>query len=272
MIKKLSINYESEFPCHFTHLIDYEGNKLLPETIEFKDGLNLVIGANGCGKTTLLNILSTLTLTESGVFKIPMDISLWDTLYNFVNEFGASKEYTLRDCFKFENDYSKPVIKFVRAGALRDDDMLASKEIFFNFFDSKSLSAGQCTINDLDLLFKRANDAIQNYNFNEEFESLGKSLTVNDTFKNGFKALDKALNSFNTKVETEQLVTAILDEPDASLDIDALADLRDVILHFSQCAQVIMVVHNPLLIKSLSEKANNIIELSPNYLEMILKF
>ena len=63
----------------------------------------------------------------------------------------------------------------------------------------------------------------------------------------------------------------MMDEPDAGLDIDNLAALRDFLIEASKTVQVIVVLHNALLIKSLADKAN-VIELSEGYLKKIGDF
>ena len=68
MIFSLDIDYTQQCPDGF-HMVTKEicekrdkPRKLLPQHIEFKPGLNLVVGANGSGKTTLLNALWSRSL------------------------------------------------------------------------------------------------------------------------------------------------------------------------------------------------------------------
>ena len=66
--------------------------------------------------------------------------------------------------------------------------------------------------------------------------------------------------------------TLLLDEPDRNLDIQNINQVMSVLTFHKEQTQVIAVVHNPLIIYSLSQKSEspiNWIELTPGYVEKV---
>ena len=62
-----------------------------------------------------------------------------------------------------------------------------------------------------------------------------------------------------------------MDEQDNGLDVVNLLALKNWLLNIKN-VQIIAIIHNPILIKSLSENGANVIELSKNYLKKIKTF
>ena len=69
MIKSVEINYKGkDTNTKYFYLredwLTGKKRKILPEKIEFKTGLNIVIGANGSGKSSVLDIITDYTLAR----------------------------------------------------------------------------------------------------------------------------------------------------------------------------------------------------------------
>jgi hypothetical protein len=66
--------------------------------------------------------------------------------------------------------------------------------------------------------------------------------------------------------------TILMDEPDRNLDIENIDTIKNILSFHKPQTQIIAVVHNPLLICSLSKKKDiNIIEMTESYVDKIKK-
>ena len=85
MIKTIEINYKAKNGVNDYYYLREDENvnkrELLPKKIEFTPGLNLVIGGNGCGKTTLVDIITKLTLARGGLNN---EYTFWDDVKIFI--------------------------------------------------------------------------------------------------------------------------------------------------------------------------------------------
>lgn len=67
MIKKITVNKDftanNSHPDHYSWAV---GIPSLMDTVNFSDGLNIVFGPNGCGKSTLTGLCAYLTASEQG--------------------------------------------------------------------------------------------------------------------------------------------------------------------------------------------------------------
>ena len=77
------------------------------------------------------------------------------------------------------------------------------------------------------------------------------------------------LNQVN---EEEPVFTVLMDEPDRNLDIDNVQQIFEILSNQKENGQMIVSIHNPLLIYSLSKLENvNIIELTKGYKDNVVK-
>lgn len=271
MIQKITINYENKYhPDGYTHLIkDNDGNnrQLLPKEVVFDKGLNIIIGENGCGKSTLLNLLTDLTLARglSNGFDFWSQVKLF---YPTEKELFTIDYRTKQDVVRIYNDYHSPVSRMdTLSGKMKlNYGQLNSADDFRQYISERTLSKGQQMISGIKWSIGAMLEKAKTYTLDSLIpDSLMKS--CNDTWSNGYKGIK------TTILEThqdglEKRPVFLMDEPDEGLDINNLKQLKDFLLIASATTQVIVILHNQLLIKSLADKAN-VIELSEDYLNKI---
>lgn len=271
MIKSVEINYKGEDTNtkYFYLREDWltgKKRKILPEKIEFKTGLNIVIGANGSGKSSLLDIITDYTLARG----LRSQWSFWEDLRPFYpNCNGFDHIYEPQDMVKIVNDYTAPVHRMddLSVKTKRDNGQIKTFADFGRFMTENKMSKGQQLMNTLKESIMEANAKMEEYSINSLFFD---TTDANDTWKTAVEKAKEAIYRFHDETLEKQMVF-MMDEPDAGLDIDNLAALRDFLIEASKTVQVIVVLHNALLIKSLADKAN-VIELSEGYLKKIGDF
>lgn len=214
---------------------NYIKNLLSNTSYSFKPGVNIIIGKNGTGKTTLLDIISTATLCKNSISsKLPppfFDFSL-------INGIDVKADYH-RTTFRYRS--SQELLDMTRDENLRDN---------YSYILSKVILGGKSTgekiLTGLEILF----GIMFSPDTDLKFPSLKDYNTRNNIPGNEF-----------------------LDEPDRNLDIDNLKEIYNILSFHKPDTQIIAVIHNPILIYKLSMiKDINIIELYPGYLEDIKKF
>lgn len=263
MIKELSIDYDGLFPGKFSYI---SKGRFLPERTEFSEGLNLVIGENGSGKSTLLNVVKAMTLAGG----LNVDVSMWDQagmFYPKAKDF-LSPDYGVRQtAFSVVNDYDAPVMVMNKLEERRSyNGGYDRMEDFVQHWNEKSMSKGQKMMNAISESIDRANRYMSSYSI----DSLFPRSPMNDVYR---EAIDKVKEYVMgiTANDLPKRGVFLMDEPDEGLDINNLKILKNFLVSAGDSVQVIAVVHNPLLIRSLSDKAN-VIELTPGYLEDIKGF
>lgn len=273
MIKSISINYNNNIAPHgFQYIMEDrntgEKNHFLPEKIEFTDGLNILVGTNGCGKTTVLNLLTNGCL----VYGLETNYNFWDSVaffYPQANQLGDEKYKEIQNIVSIENNYNCPVKRMdnLATRKKRSGDQFSNITDFAQFFNEKNMSKGQKMMNTLMSEIIRAQKDFQNYRYSNLF--LPKN-SANDTWMKG----SDMVKSYIEKTNCPDLLrksTFLMDEPDDGLDVFNLKELKEFLITSSETCQLIVVLHNPLLIKSLADKAN-IIEMTPNYMNAINSF
>jgi predicted ATPase len=272
MIKSISLNYDNPIvPRGFQYIIENcEGNKihLLPEKIEFTNGLNIIIGSNGCGKTTLINLLTRFCL----VYGLKTDYNFWDevsTFYPDANSLGDEKYSKLQNLVVIENNYNCPVKRMdnISEKKKRSGGQFTNISDFSNYFTEKNMSKGQKMMHTIFTEIQRAQKEFGEYSLESLFFD---SNSVNDTWREALTKVKSYIEEHNC-TNLEKRCTFLMDEPDEGLDVFNLSELKDFLQIASETCQIIVILHNPLLIKSLADKAN-IIELTDGYLNAINDF
>ena len=266
-----SVKITAEPPHKFNYLRELSRDKDVSELykkldkgITFKPGLNILIGKNGCGKSTVLNIIRTFNMCNDWFCPKFMPSLYGDTL-------GKTDDLLdLIECFDVEADYRKPVFNLYRMAedrhALSSTDSLFNKESVAAFMGAAEESKGQNQMGDFNQLIHTA------------YES--QSISVLDLVGqnvNRYERLNKIGDYYLKHQKDSQYYTTILDEPDAGLDVDNLDKIYDYLFFMSRDehknSQVICSLHNVALIKKLMNCCDiNWIEMSEGYLDKIKAF
>ena len=234
MITEVRIKDNRNTPISYLHKIDTFKNGT---EYHFKPGINIVIGKNGCGKTTLINLLSKYTLCSDYMYsKLPSMTNIGDTL-SIADLFGGE--------FTFEKIGKDTDVKD-GASVVCDYAGIVLNSLFDTAFSKKDVNF---PINEIKNLMKRSNDL-----WKGRFESLLKYYH------------DNRLNITEKDFE----FTFLLDEPDRNLDITKIDELYNVLSYRKELTQIICVIHNPVLIYKLSKLDYiNFIEMTDGYLNEI---
>ena len=258
MIYSLKINKK------FTGYYDF-ANKLFKPGLEinFKPGVNIVIGKNGSGKTTLLDMIRYIFLCKESYCS-----SYKCTTSNYL--FCNKDNYTLLDSVELKADY-----RLIMFNLLEREDLnlnshgMAAIDECFNSFKSKGEKQTRNFQRLLRVMFNPKDIRAESLSFVELIEKLKA---------NKGDKLSKKLVDYYAKHNDERLgrrthFTVLLDEPDISLDIDNVKKLDDMFIIGRDDTQIISIIHNPYLIKRIHDLNINVnfIEVTKGYLNKVLK-
>lgn len=250
MITKVVINNNEDTPIEYlSGLKAFKNGK----TYEFKPGVNIIVGRNGCGKTTLMNLIRKYLLVDlsecsAGEFNCNINEICSGLL-------GPKHMYAGVDVYA---DYRRNTFRMCHAGERsQNDDVFADEHSINEFFGQKWASTGEGVLKSLDSLFGR-------------MYSKGARLTFDYTqFKNNYRPYMEYIHDH--VIEGDEW-TILMDEPDRNLDIENIGQIRGVLSFHKPHTQIIAVVHNPLLICALSKNPEiNIIEMTRGYVNKVKK-
>ena len=265
MITKVIINDNTQTPLSHLHKLDAFKNG---KEYDFKPGINIIIGRNGCGKSTLMNLIALYTLCyKKNVTKLPDDTI---EMLNYFEDFGDDDE-KFKDGVDVMSDYCGVVYNYITQGDVTKGNALSSVENLSLYMNNSVASTGESMINSLghllDLLFK-------NKDVQFPIEKIKSKIEYcNDLWQERFKNMLAYYKRNQVKTHEEDFeFTLLLDEPDRNLDIVNIDNIYPVLSYRRKKTQVIAVIHNPVLIYKLSKLDYiNFIELTDNYLEDIKK-
>lgn len=258
MITAIEVVDNSRTPKHYFNRVFKDGT-----TIHFNPGVNILIGKNGCGKTTLLDTLAQYTLCKN-------TIKSQYTPPNVMLEGMLDEDGMVYDGVRVRSDYSGCVFNFIP-----QDDKPVLKDTYDQGLIYNSLSLGEIQMSGLDSLFEEMFSSGNTHQF-PITELKDRLINFDDYWSDAIESLLRYYKQNYIKIPQEQFeYTALIDEPDKNLDVENLMQLYQILSFHKPKTQIIVSLHNPLLIYKLSERKSrdiNIIELTPNYLNSIYEF
>jgi energy-coupling factor transporter ATP-binding protein EcfA2 len=237
-----------------------------PERILFKPGVNVIVGSNGSGKSSILRALRMYTFTEKTFYS---NIS--------INYFWLRLDTMLSPGIDVYGDYSNAVFNFREASAIsKGDDWLNGEDDFLQTLRESCSSSGQNIIRTFNMLI--------NYMFGDSKLSANQLKFPIDKLRakaNEWKGESKdnryaqLMNYYiEHSVSCSPQFSILFDEPDKGLDIFHILDTIDIYSTERPDTQVIVCLHNPAVIYRLATQKSppNFIELTLGYVGDVIDF
>ena len=246
MIYKIVINDNKNTPIRYlSKLKAFKNGK----EYVFKEGVNIIVGANGCGKTTLMTLLKKYLLVDY------TECSRGDFNGN-INALlkGFSSRGEMYDGVDVYADYLRNTFRLCHADERTSEDKQKTFEAFSEFLNQSESSTGEGVLIAIDSLFKQmfSKDANLFFDYGQ----------FKDDYYPHYAEYVKA-----HKQEGGEW-TILMDEPDRNLDIENIGQVKGILSFHKPQTQIIAVVHNPLLIISLSKNPEvNVIEMTRGYVK-----
>lgn len=249
MVEKIVIRDNKKSPVSYISKIQIFKNG---KVFEFKPGVNVIVGKNGCGKTTLMKLIESYLLVD----KTECSKGMFNSNINRL--FGLGRE--LLDGVDVYADYKKNVFRLCHASEKTNDDSMKNFDAFTEFFTQIKSSTGEGVVVALNSMFKRMFCEKAQLQF--DFDKAGGDGSYKEygTYVNGHRVTEH--NEW----------TILMDEPDRNLDIENMSNILGILSFHKPNTQIIAVVHNPLLICALSKiKDVHMIEMTRGYVSKVRK-
>ena len=251
MIQKVVIRDNKKTPVRY--LNELKAFKNGGEYV-FTPGVNVIVGENGCGKTTLMKLIQAYMLVGQQQCDESKVSDLFDSFRLKCNE-------EMLDGVEVFADYETNVFRLAHPDEYKGERGIGLQS-FANFgamgmmYQSSTGERVTVALNNLwKLMFSE--DAVLTFP-----QLNGWRLEKYGAYLDYVK---------KHKVEQEEREwTILMDEPDNNLDIENIKQIRSILSFHKPQTQVIAVVHNPLLIVSLSRNPEvNMIEMTRGYVKKV---
>lgn len=234
---------------------------------KFKPGINIIIGENGSGKSTLLNIISQFLFCNNTTSSYLPDV------LHFPELFKSYDSTDLLDGVAVHHDYKTKAFRLKLSDELSENDIQDFQENFSLSLQTRGNSVGEKTYKSISHLFYEIFKNTKDYGFLIK-EIKGMTTIANDFWKKRLNNLLAYYSKNKIKISNSDLeYTILMDEPDRNLDIDKIEELYKTISYRKEKSQLIVVIHNPILIYKLSKLDYvNFIEMKRGYLQKVKDF
>ena len=266
MISEVEIVNNNNTPLgYISDLKNFENGKVF----KFNKGINIIIGKNGCGKTTLINLISHYMLCENSmVSTIPSEMF---KLNSYFKNILTGNDVEFLDGVNVKSDYAGVVYHYLTNKDLMGDfdSALSNLTQFSNYYNNCSLSTGESVMNTLNYLVNYSCKNLEVQFPIEELINLKKR--SNDFWSENIDMMLSYYKKNYVSIKKEDFeYTFLMDEVDANLDISNINMIYQILSYQKELTQLICVIHNPILIYKLSKlKYINFIEMTEGYLDEI---
>lgn len=247
MVTKVIIKDNSKSPYHYLSDLDNFANG---KVYEFNPGVNIIVGKNGCGKTTLLNLIKSYLMVDY----TECSKGLFNCNINSLH-MGFEKD-SFSDGIDVFADYSKNTFRLSHAGEKLSKDAIQTIDDFGTAYEQAKSSTGESVLISLSSLF--------NYIFSERAKLWYDYSIFNEVYSQYYDYTEKH------RATCADEWTILMDEPDRNLSIDNIMDVKEVLSFHKPQTQIIATIHNPLLIYSLSKTNAHFIEMTDGYVAKII--
>ena len=246
MITKIKITDNTNTPVSYLPDVFENGFE-----VDFKPGVNIIVGENGCGKTTLMNLLKRYLMVDynecgKGEFNCNINRLFGSTGGKILDGVDVYADYRL-NTFRFSHPHEKQ-------GGSALKDFRTFGETFTNY----NSSTGQGVLNSLNCLFELmfGKDVKLTYDYNQFSELYPEYVEYVKTHR----------------IKCPKEITILMDEPDRNLSLENISQIKGILSYHKESTQIIAVIHNPLLIYSLNKFDHiNWIELTKKYCDKVNK-
>lgn len=225
--------------------------------LKFSEGLNVIVGPNGCGKTTALTIMKTFVLvgeeyTHSSdrcftlqKFFRSQDECFWH--YKDNCPFGVFSDYT-------NKAFYMPSMLEIFRGCMSSENVLSLAKATSRH--SRGESSDVVVRNMLAFVKEQKG----HFDYQSAYNWILSERNSNHPYIEGHRIPD------------DGRTTVLFDEPDSHLDIFMVQALSDVLTKGGEEMQLIVTIHNPLLICTLAKNKDvHFIEMEAGYVGKVKK-
>lgn len=247
----------------------YMGEVLHEHEYNFTPGINIIVGENGCGKTTLFKAVYNYMLANNGIYS---SVPRKRLLFPKANILDTNP---IPNGMEVKADYKSRLYRLISFQDTCYNEKIFDHDANLEMFatlqhTSKGEECHHGFYKMMDIMFKVGKE----YDFIQELTDKKQQLSNNN---DGF--CDKFIQYYKeNQIPWNGKVTMMLDEPDNNLDVINLKHLYDLFTFEHPEIQVIAIIHNVALIKKLLEAKDNgiidinFIEMTPDYLKMVKEF
>ena len=264
------------------------------KTFTFKPGLNLLVGKNGSGKSSLLNVIKKMTFCEKKIYSEVGEECWHLKMRNYVED-GLFHRVALN------RNWKNAVFNLRTRSDLGQENAFESATNLSQMFYDNTHSDGERVFGAMNMLFgmfvqnsrrKVEKENLRNYEErvtkyiqrdlarftrNGKAKTIPKKATADERGRASHEEIEATVLDYYEKHHVEKKgYTFLLDEPDKGLDVFNLKTLYEFLKDVGKCSiplQYICVLHNVAVVEKFVNDPNvNIIEMTDGYADAVRDF